>query len=334
MHTQGISRSPPAVLTQFEEAEQIYIVVTYRGRAWTIYGNFVIRPVQGFASLLSTATFRVKGQDKNGFTAALIFHRSAAFKSTAPGYQKFTLREIQVYIPEGNNGAEAGSENFPSGIAEPKAAPSGGAAAGVLSKIDAEVLEDVVALIDVLQDEKSSLSNEFIGAQAMGETKEIQGELSELTRIVNVLIEHADTLRAEEIGEKALVNISPVVFEAIRQGEEHIAANAFSQGFESARKRARDRREVNKEAKTLVHMRDQELADYFVRHPDSLFFSWFDQFLPAEAGRAKRRVVKDKRRRGHSRPDARSARVARDPQAQVHCPPSCCARADRSLQEA
>jgi cell pole-organizing protein PopZ len=172
----------------------------------------------------------------------------------------------------------------PNGIDSPGAIDASIASMVRVEPIDAESLEDVAALVDVLEDEKSELAAVFVGAQATpaaGESsKEVHDELTELTRVINVLIgkqshtrrktsssltlDHAETLHKEDIGEIAPVDISHLVLEAIRQGEAYISDNAFSRGFEGIRKNARDRRDVAREAKTINHMTDdQRLADYF-----------------------------------------------------------------------
>jgi MYND finger protein len=97
----GLARDNAANLELFEESGQVYVQIGYRGHFWSIYGSFTITPSRSYAALRGIATFRLKARDENGLTAALIFHRSSAFKSVATEFQKYTLRELQVYIPEG-----------------------------------------------------------------------------------------------------------------------------------------------------------------------------------------------------------------------------------------
>jgi hypothetical protein len=178
------------ILSQFDETGAVYIQVGYRGRFWSIYGAFTISPSARLVSRFRTpSNFRLKARDADGFMAVLMLNRSASFKSAAPGDKKYTLREIQVYIPEGNSGVPANMIRFPSGITEPGRIEHD-ASGTKMEPIDAEVLEDVVALIDVLQDEKDEMTHVFIGAQqqpSAATSKEIQAELSELTRVINVL---------------------------------------------------------------------------------------------------------------------------------------------------
>ena len=148
---------------------------------------------------------RITGHDGRGVEGSIVFARSRKTGSSV-----YTLRSFAMHVPHGLSRESA------QGIPLIKR----------VVPVDAECLEDVIALADAMADHHDRLKASFIGAQQQPPSAEavtniatIRGQLNEAARIHSVLIQHANALHEEETGDRDQDDISVEVHEAVNQAQ-------------------------------------------------------------------------------------------------------------------
>lgn len=156
---------------------------------------------------------RITGHDIRGVEGSAVFGKSRKTNSAV-----YTLRSFAMHIPsgiEGEKGLPRLDQTRIDASAQAKPVP-----------VDAECLEDVIALADAMADHHDRLKASFIGAQQQPPSAEavtniatIRGQLNEAARIHSVLIQHANALHEEETGDRDQDDISVEVHEAVNQAQ-------------------------------------------------------------------------------------------------------------------
>ncbi len=143
----------------------------------------------------------------------------------------------------------------------------GEAAAAAIQPIDAEVLEDVAALVDTLttlQTEVKQVFALYAAEQKAAQTdpqevKTIENQIKEMSRVRHVLTQHAADLHADERGERAYDEIGVHVHEAINLAQDEFLC--ISRVGISILDRLKNLRARAQKTAALKTMRDSALAD-------------------------------------------------------------------------
>jgi hypothetical protein len=208
-------------LEQFTSRGRLLVAITVGGQTFQVSGIYSIpTPKSGTVTRLARRALRqydvvrVFGMDnKTLIRASLKFERDRA----SPNDGNFILTEVRIHVPK------ATSPNLTVGVT-PRALFSAQAnenyedAASAINSslqgtVNAEVIEDVLALADVLADIQDDIQDELNDAQinAPQNAAQLNASLQQTARLRNALEAHASVLADEESQKVQVSDIDPQV---------------------------------------------------------------------------------------------------------------------------
>ena len=282
------ARNMEGVLTAFPEQGQLTVTIAYGNKIWSVEGAYNIpqmvnktSPDASFRAktratvhqlgrfgrrlLTGTSVYRLKAKTGTNVTSVLYLHRGVA--SHRGGAALYNLRQIEVHVPQ-----EA--INLPDSV--PTVQTSSGPLylppedeADAQSKIDKEILTDMMALYDCIQDERDEMRQTFDEAQTnmdvgTDERAKIHAQLSNLSRLCSLIGTHVQTLEREELGEIEPENISYETQQAIADALQFIEENVFTRSSRRGARAFRDWRAVRKHRREIKKMNQEDLLRMFV----------------------------------------------------------------------
>ena len=206
------------ILRNFANSGRLLVALTIGAETHHVMGVFSIPAAKGRASRLARRAMgqydvvRVFGMDNNTLIrASLKFERDRA---AIDG--NFILTEVRIHVPK------ATARTIPAGVSPGSVFATAAQLLQTQSAIDdnnllgtinAEVIEDVLALADVLADIQDDIQSELNDAQINAPQNAVQlnSSLQVAARLRNSLEAHAGTLADEESQKAQVSDIDPQV---------------------------------------------------------------------------------------------------------------------------
>lgn len=286
LDSKTLGRNMEGVLTAFPEQGQLTVTITYGNKTWSVEGTYNIpqmvnktSPDASFRAktratvhqmgrfgrrlLTGTSVYRLKAKTGKNVTSVLFLHRGVA--SHRGGIPLYNLRQVEVHVPqEAINLPDSAFTQTSSGplYALP---PEEEAEA----KIDKEILTDMMALYDCIQDEREEMRQTFDEAQtnmdvSTDERAKIHAQLSNLSRLCSLIGTHVHTLEREELGEIEPENISYETQQAIEDALRFIDENVFTRSSRRGARAFRDWRAIRKHRREIKKMNQEDLLRMFI----------------------------------------------------------------------